>query len=52
MAVINLRVVQLIAMTYGVEVNTPFEMMTALKVFNASTYPHRLQSAGLGRFDD
>ena len=46
MAVINLRAVQLIAMTYGVEVNTPFEMMTALKVFNASIYPHHLQSAG------
>ena len=44
MAVINLRAVQLIAMTYGVEVNTPFEMMTALKVFNASIHPHHLQS--------
>lgn len=46
MAVINLRVVQLIAMTYGIEVNTPYEMMTALKVFNASTLPLRLQSEG------
>ena len=45
-AVINLRVVQLIAMTYGIEVNTPFEMMTALKVFNISTLPKRLQSQG------
>ncbi|MCQ6274391.1 EcsC family protein [Bacillus sp. V3B] len=46
MAVINLRVVQLIAMTYGIEVNTPYEMMTSLKVFNASTLPLRLQSQG------
>lgn len=46
MVVINLRVVQLIAMTYGIEVNTPYEMMTALKVFNASTLPLRLQSQG------
>ncbi|WP_338472090.1 EcsC family protein [Niallia sp. XMNu-256] len=46
MAVINLRAVQLIAMTYGIEVNTPFEMMTALKVFNASIHPPYLQSAG------
>lgn len=43
MAVINLRVVQLIAMTYGYEVNTPFEMMTSLKVFHAATLPNRIQ---------
>lgn len=46
MAVINLRIVQLIAMTYGYEVNTPFEMMVALKVFHTSTMPSRMQSAG------
>ncbi|NMD70755.1 EcsC family protein [Bacillus sp. DNRA2] len=44
MAVINLRVVQLIAMTYGFEVNTPFEMMTSLKVFHSSSLPTRLQA--------
>ncbi|WP_147532623.1 EcsC family protein [Bacillus marasmi] len=44
MAVINLRAVQLIAMTYGIEVNTPFEMMTSLKVFNAASLPTRLQA--------
>lgn len=43
MAVINLRVVQLIAMTYGYEVNTPYEMMTSLKVFHGATMPIRLQ---------
>ncbi|WP_040207650.1 EcsC family protein [Neobacillus jeddahensis] len=46
MAVINLRVIQLIAMTYGVEVNTPFEMMTSLKVFHTATLPARLQKEG------
>lgn len=46
MAVINLRVIQLIAMTYGFEVNTPFEMMTSLKVFHAATLPKRLEKYG------
>lgn len=46
MAVINLRIVQLVAMTYGFEVNTPFEMMVALKVFHTATMPSRLQSSG------
>lgn len=43
MAVINLRAVQLIAMAYGFEVNTPYEMMSSLKVFHASTLPPRMQ---------
>ncbi|MFS0602796.1 EcsC family protein [Peribacillus frigoritolerans] len=43
MTVINVRIVQLIAMSYGIEVNTPFEMMLALKVFNAGAMPKRLQ---------
>jgi hypothetical protein len=46
MAVINLRAVQLIAMTYGFEVNTPYEMMTSLKVFHTATLPQRLQKQG------
>jgi hypothetical protein len=46
MAVINLRAVQLIAMTYGFEVNTPFEMMTSLKVFHIASLPVRLQMSG------
>ncbi|MBA9026313.1 MULTISPECIES: EcsC family protein [Bacillaceae] len=45
MTVINVRVVQLIAMTYGFEVNTPFEMMMALKVFHIGNMPRRLQGA-------
>ncbi|AXN37870.1 MULTISPECIES: EcsC family protein [Peribacillus] len=43
MTVINVRTVQLIAMSYGFEVNTPFEMMLALKVFNAGAMPKRLR---------
>lgn len=46
MAVINLRVIQLIAMSYGFEVNTPHEMMTSLKVFHTATLPPRLQKEG------
>jgi hypothetical protein len=45
-AVINLRVVQLIAMTYGYEINTPFEMMTSLKIFHLALLPPRVQRAG------
>jgi hypothetical protein len=45
-AVINLRVVQLIAMTYGFEVNTPYEMMTSLKIFHIALLPPKVQKAG------
>lgn len=48
MTVINTRIVQLIAMVYGYEVNTPVEMMMALKVFHAGTMPKRLQGAAWG----
>lgn len=44
MAIINIRIVQLVAMTYGYEVNKPVEMMLALKVFHAGMMPKRLQS--------
>lgn len=43
MIVINLRIVQLIANVYGYEVNTPFEMMTSLKVYHAAILPTRIQ---------
>lgn len=45
-AIINLRVVQLIAFSYGFEVNTPHEMMTSLKVFHTATLPSKLQKEG------
>ncbi|WP_407269001.1 EcsC family protein [Radiobacillus sp. PE A8.2] len=41
--VMNLRVVQLIALTFGHEVNHPYEMMLSLKVYHAATLPKRLQ---------
>lgn len=44
MAVINLRSIQLIAGSYGCDVQTPFETMTSLKVFHAATLPARLQA--------
>jgi hypothetical protein len=46
MAVINLRAVQLIGLTYGFEANTPFEMMAALKVFHVAMMPKRMQGSG------
>jgi hypothetical protein len=33
-------------MTYGYEVNTPYEMMTSLKVFHIGTLPPRIQKEG------
>lgn len=45
MAVINLRVVQLIAMTYGYEVNTPYEMMNSLKIFHSALLPVKIQKS-------
>ncbi|MDG4656512.1 EcsC family protein [Ectobacillus antri] len=43
MIAINLKAVQLIATTYGYDVNKPYEMMLALKVFHAAILPSRLQ---------
>jgi hypothetical protein len=42
-AFINVRLVQLIAMVYGYEVNTPVELMIALKAFHGGTMPKRMQ---------
>lgn len=38
-AVINIRMIQLISMTYGYKVNNPFNMMTSLKLFHGATLP-------------
>ena len=46
MLVLNLRSVQLTAMSYGYDVQVPFEMMTSLKVFHAATLPRRLKGQG------
>jgi hypothetical protein len=45
MAVINLRAIQLIAMTYGYEINTPYEMMNSLKIFHAALLPKKIQKS-------
>ncbi|WP_223590996.1 EcsC family protein [Neobacillus bataviensis] len=45
-AVINLRAVQLIACVYGFEVNSPYEMMSSLKVFHTATLPPGIQKDG------
>jgi len=52
MTMINLRAVQLIAMTYGYEINTPYEMMNSLKVFHAATLPKRLKHQGWSELID
>lgn len=44
--VINLRVIQLTAFAYGVELNTPIEIMTLLKIFYTATLPAHLQKQG------
>ncbi|MBM7701212.1 EcsC family protein [Metabacillus iocasae] len=44
--VLNLHAIHVTAMSYGYEVNTPFEMMLALKVFHAATLPKRWQYEG------
>jgi len=43
MMVMNIRAVQLIGLTFGHEMNHPYEMMISLKVFHAATLPKRLQ---------
>ncbi|MBM6617459.1 EcsC family protein [Bacillus suaedaesalsae] len=40
---INLRIVQLLSVIYGYEVNSPYEMMISFKVFHISTLPKHLQ---------
>ncbi|WP_062355105.1 EcsC family protein [Bacillus kwashiorkori] len=44
MAVINLRAIQLISISYGYDVKKPFEMMMALKIFHCATLPKRFRN--------
>lgn len=44
MMVMNIRAVQLIGLTFGHEMNHPYEMMISLKVFHAATLPKRMQA--------
>lgn len=46
MAAVNLRSVQLTALSYGYDVESPFEMTAALNVFHASMLPDRLKANG------
>jgi hypothetical protein len=46
MLTINLRSIQLTAMTYGYDLNKPYELMLALKVFHVATLPKTLQKEG------
>lgn len=43
MIALNVKAVQLIATSFGHDVNKPYEMMLALKVFHAALLPARLQ---------
>ncbi|WP_222599364.1 EcsC family protein [Aquibacillus kalidii] len=52
MVVMNLRVVQLIGLTFGKEVNHPYEMMLSLKVFHAATLPKRFQKQAWNELKD
>lgn len=46
MAALNLRAVQLTALTYGYDVEYPFEMTASLNVFHAAMLPDRLKATG------
>ncbi|QOY33890.1 EcsC family protein [Anaerobacillus isosaccharinicus] len=46
MLTINLRSIQLTAMTYGYDLNKPYELMLALKVFHVATLPKTMQKEG------
>lgn len=45
MLMINIRAIQLIALSYGFEVKKPFEMMVALKLLHISSLPKEFQKA-------
>ncbi len=52
MTILNLRAVQLIGLTFGHEMNHPYEMMISFKVFHASMLPKRLQAAAWDQLID
>ncbi|MCD7032774.1 EcsC family protein [Metabacillus sp. GX 13764] len=43
LCVIQIKAIQLTAMSYGYEMNSPYEMMTGLKVYRASLLPKHLR---------
>lgn len=46
MLTINLRSIQLIAITYGYDLKKPYELMLVLKVFHVATLPKTMQKEG------
>lgn len=46
MLTINLRSIQLVAMTYGYDLKKPYELMLVLKVFHVATLPKTMQKEG------
>jgi hypothetical protein len=46
LVLLNLRAVQLTAMSYGYEIKSPFELMLSLKVFHAASLPKKWQNEG------
>lgn len=46
MITINLRSIQLIAMTYGYDLKKPYEVMLVLKLFHVATLPKTMQKEG------
>ncbi|WP_026671622.1 EcsC family protein [Alkalihalobacterium bogoriense] len=44
MLIINMRAIQLIALSYGYNVKKPFEMIAALKLFHMATLPKEMQA--------
>ncbi|OMP67452.1 EcsC family protein [Domibacillus epiphyticus] len=46
MTAVNLRAVQLTALSYGYDVEIPFEMTASLNVFHAAMLPDRLKAEG------
>lgn len=49
---INLRSVQLIAMSYGFEIGLPGEMLTSLKVFHMASLPKRLRGDAWSKLEE
>ncbi|OIJ10934.1 hypothetical protein BKP35_12660 [Anaerobacillus arseniciselenatis] len=46
MLTINMRSIHLTALTYGYDLNKPYELMLALKVFHVATLPKTMQKEG------
>ncbi|MBM7572863.1 EcsC family protein [Aquibacillus albus] len=52
LAMINLKAVQLIGLSFGHKIDKPYEMMVSLKVFHAATLPKRFQKKAWDELND